>query len=341
MNSSMRRAWKISLTLHVVMLLALSIGLPNFSQREYGEPEAVSVEILTIADITNVMPSRKPVAQPKEAPKPPQTEAAAKEEPVEPTPEKVEKPIESKVKTADLSQIPPDTLAPAPKPPKPEPLPEPLPEIKKEPPPKPKKVEKKPDPKPQKPEVKQALKNIPLEKPKPKPPAPKKEEADPFKAIEKLTSKLEVKEPEPVPEEVVEPEAPKPELDFTALDDMLNETNKPYDARKPLTASQRDAIISIIQNKVGNEWNISVGMKNAKDMVILMRLRLNPDGTIKSIDPLDKERLKSDSLYKVAYRNAERAVRKSEPFNDLPHDLHDVKDGWKEVILRLDPKEYY
>ena len=98
MNNDMQRAWKMSLALHAVLFLLMYFGLPSTADRDLSDPQAVSVEILTIADITNVMPAPKPPARPvadtEEAPAPPAPEIMTKSEPLpEVIPEMCQSPL--------------------------------------------------------------------------------------------------------------------------------------------------------------------------------------------------------------------------------------------------------
>ena len=61
-----RRGRNLSLLLHVFILLAAVIGLPNFlAPPPPEEPYAITVELLPVTGITNVKPADKPPAPEK------------------------------------------------------------------------------------------------------------------------------------------------------------------------------------------------------------------------------------------------------------------------------------
>lgn len=155
----MTRGLIISLASHV-LLMALAIwGLPSWlEEQRIEEPQAISVQVLDVADITNV-PNRMPT--------PP------KKEPVEEPPKPEPQPPKPKPQPPVKKETPPPT-------PKPEPVVTPEPP-KEKPTPKPKE-EKKPEPKP-KPE-------------KPKEPEPKKEEEMDLDAILKSVKDTAQQQPD-------------------------------------------------------------------------------------------------------------------------------------------------
>lgn len=132
----MTRGLLVSLMLHSLTFLLVVFGLPNLFQREIlEEPQAISVEVLDVADITNV-PNRMPTSQKpvkKAPPKPPEAKPIIKPQP----PVKKEAP----------PPIPEPEPVISPTPPQAKPKPKPKAEKKPEPPKKnePKPAEKKPE----------------------------------------------------------------------------------------------------------------------------------------------------------------------------------------------------
>ena len=166
---SLSFGWRVSLVLHVIVLLLVIFGLPAFfeAQRDM-EPVTISVEILPITGKTNIKPSAREVApdvqEVKEQPKPVQ-EASKTVTPPKPTPP-----------TPTPTPPPPPKEVVSPDAPKEKKEPE---KPKDEPKPQPKKEEKKPEKK--KPDeslddimkkVADAAKSSPQTQPNPKP-APK------------------------------------------------------------------------------------------------------------------------------------------------------------------------
>jgi len=113
----MRSGIIFSAIIHILLVVVLLFGLPSYFEKKITEESAVIVEILPVADITNVKPRRKVV--PKSKPK--------------------RKPSSSaKIKPA----LPDPTKKPKPKMSKPEPKPKKAPKIAKKPKPEPKIVQK-------------------------------------------------------------------------------------------------------------------------------------------------------------------------------------------------------
>lgn len=151
----MQRGLIFSIILHVTMLLVMAFGLPALFHKEPPQEMVMTVEMLPLADISNVKPKK--------------TEQPEKKEP--------EKPKEETAQS---------TPTPTPEAPKPEPKPEPVPEPKPEPKPEPVKQE----PKPVEPEPKP--KEKPQEKPKEKPKKKKNNELDSL--LKNLEDSIESKE---------------------------------------------------------------------------------------------------------------------------------------------------
>lgn len=139
----MTRGILVSLMLHSLTFLLVVFGLPNLFQREIlEEPQAISVEVLDVADITNV-PNRMPTSQKpveKAPPKPPETKPAVKPQP----------PVKKDAPPPIPEPEPEPVVSPTPPQAKPKPKPKPKPKEKE---PEPKKEEPKPaEKKPEKPE---------------------------------------------------------------------------------------------------------------------------------------------------------------------------------------------
>jgi hypothetical protein len=266
---------------------------------------SIPVEIVSIADLT-----RTPKAEPKpEPPKPapPKPEAAV---PVPPAPEppKLKTPPEPPKPTAS----PPPAPEPVPEPEKlaakPEPIPEPLPVPKTEP------------PKPEPPK--------PVAKPKPPTPAAKKPEekkpAEPdFASVLKNVAKLKT----PAPETPPEPAKPQPQPPAPAA------APPPPSLETRLEASQLEAAI---RQQVEQCWNVPAGARDAENLIVEIRVQLNPDGSVTDARIVDQSRLMTDLAFRAAAESARRAVLVCSPFKNLPAARYDV---WRALTLRFDPKE--
>jgi hypothetical protein len=103
----------------------------------------------------------------------------------------------------------------------------------------------------------------------------------------------------------------------------------------PMTISE----IDFLRQQNGRCWNIPAGAKDAKNLVIEIRIAMNPDGTVNSAKIVDQGRMTVDPFFRSAAESALRAVlnRRCQPFK-LPPEKYDI---WKLMILSLNPKEIF
>lgn len=212
--------------------------------------------------------------------------------------------------------------------------------------PEPKKEEPPPPPKPPSPPVKTA---------EPTPPPPPKE--DPLKL-----AKPDEKKPEPPKEkpkdEEKKKEKPK-EDDLAAVLKAVKKTaqqqqketdkkEKPkdeakpaskaissqYDPSMPLSISEKDAI----RSQFAKCWSVPAGAKDAQNLIVLIEVTVEKDGTVTSVKLSDsvKSRYSSDAFYRAAAESAIRAVHQCSPLKNLPPEKYDT---WKYMELTFDPKE--
>lgn len=167
-----------------------------------------------------------------------------------------------------------------------------------------------------------------LEKPKekPKPPEPKKRPT-PVKAEEKpqedpfqsLLKNLQEAKPDPSTEKGTE--AAKPQ----------QATPAPLGER--MTMSEMDAL----RQQLAQCWNVLAGARYAEDLVVDMKLFMNPDMTVREASVVDVLRYSTDNIFRAAADSALRAVR-----NPACNPLH-LPEGkynqWKEITVRFDPRE--
>lgn len=229
---------------------------------------------------------------------PPAQSEQAQPEPAKPEPPKPE------AKPEPPKPAPPPPAPPPPAPPKPEPvpLPSPKPELKPEPKPEPK-PEAKPKVKPQD-ELESLLKSVDKIKPKPKDQLDQLlKSADTVKSTEqgKQTQQQSVKG---------------------------STSNNPLE---PVSMTE----IDMIRAQIYKCWNIPAGAKDARDLVVPIRVRLQPDGTVIGADIVDSLRYSTDSFYRAAADSARRAVLLCSPLKAPPSKY----DSWKEMTLRFNPKD--
>lgn len=202
------------------------------------------------------------------------------------------------------------------------------------PPQKPKEVEKPKLPEPKKAEPKPVKASKPVEKPAPKP-----------VAVEKTPVKKEVVKEPPKPKEVKKPASP-------SLDDILNsvakqaetspaaapqsetqtKSNSNYNPSLPLSISEKDAI----RSQIAQNWRVPSGVRDARNLQVALRIRMNRDGSVRSVDNVDQIRYRTDGVYRAAVDSATRAVWKSSPLQRLPMDKFPT---WQDIELTFDPSE--
>jgi len=245
------------------------------------------------------------------APKP---EPAAKEPAPEPKPKEQE---------ARLAPPPPTPPEPAPEPepvaepaPQPEPIakPEPQPEPKPLPPPEAKsEPEPKPEPAPPKPKRRPDVKiAMPEKTPPPPEPAP-----DQLTSILRNVEKLKVQ--------------PRAQGDTVARADQQGTTGQQG------SAFERNALVHAIQEQLRNCWRLDPGARDARDLVIEIRVELNPDGSVRRSSVVDVIRMVQDGYFRSAAENAMRAIAKCSPFR-LPPNKYPI---WRDLTLRFNPREMF
>ena len=105
----------------------------------------------------------------------------------------------------------------------------------------------------------------------------------------------------------------------------------------PESNHEYNMIRSIMMESIAENWVPAFG---SGDILVKLQLTLNKDGSIKSIKPLDVDLENASHETILAHKSAMRAIYRSAPFKDLPPELYDVKEGWKEVVVTLDSKPY-
>lgn len=232
-----------------------------------------------------------------------------KEEPKEEVKPEPEPEPEPEPKKAEAPKLAP--------PPAPEPEPEPIPVPKEEPEPEPKEEE---EPKEvEKPKPKVTAKASPRVKPKP---PPKKPDFD-LNKVAALLDKL--------------PEEPKQRQE-AAPDSEPESTAGPATERVGLGTSVTLSEIDALRAQVERCWNFPAGAANPEDLVVTVKISLNPDGTLSDaprVAERDRARVITDQYFRVAAEAAVRAVRRCEPYR-LPVEKY---SNWRQIELRFDPRE--
>lgn len=223
-----------------------------------------------------------------------------KPKPVEP--EKKPEPPKEEVQSNPEPETKPNEPEPTPEPPKPELKPELKPEIKPE-----KKVEEKPK-----------------EEEKPTPPKPKEKPKDKPKPTNDMSSILKNLEQKKNSRKNEDKESK--ETDSSPDEQQVGKLGD------RLTMSEMDAI----RQQISKCWNIPAGAKEAKDLVVEVKVKMSPDGSVREVKIVNRRPAPGTELiYKSAQESARRAVIQCSPLK-LPANKYDV---WKEFSLTFSPKD--
>ena len=313
----MKLGWTISAVLHGVVLV---VGLISFVTRPLNAtpPESIMVDTISFTDFSQLTKGTK--TAPKAAEPKPQVERVAEAKPVE---DQVSKVVDNKPEIAATSD-------------KPEPPRPPEPEVKK--------VEPKPVPKPQpRPETKQAFAKEPEPKIDPIAEAIKK---DTKKPDPKTQQKTETQQPQ----KKAEPPKPQPKFDPTKIAALIDKRDPQRHSITGTTLSQKPSLgaptgnaatlsqseIDALRAHLRRCWNPPVGIADARDLVVEVRIRFNQDGTL-AADPAVSNRL-SHTMFQVAAESALRAVRSCAPYSFMPVAKY---EAWKDVIVDFDPRNMF
>lgn len=212
-------------------------------------------------------------------------------------------------------------VVPAAKPPPPTPEPGPKAVEKPVPAPKPLKVAA----------VQPKEKPLPQKKPPPKP-ASKPEKPDDFLSVLKTVENLKKAVPQ-------EKKKPKKTLSEEVADALRRHQVAPQQklARlgSSLTMSERDSV----RRQIEPCWNVPAGARDAENLVVDIRLRLNADGTVMTAEFVDRARAARDTFFRAAAESALRAVLnpRCSPLRLPPKKYEE----WKNMVLSFNPRDLF
>ena len=295
------RGMALSVALHLILGGLFIFGLPRLFAPPPPEDMPIAVELVTIAPETKAT---------RPNPNPPRPDAKP-EVPVADTPATKPEPAPSIPTPAP----PPSAEAPPPEPPKPpEPKPAPPPLLKPPEPPKP--TEK-------------------AEAPRPK------EKPEPPQQLAKNESKAEQKKYDPSQFETLlknlatQPTAPSP--DAPPQRPRAASARPSSQPRAPLGSQITASEVDLVRQQIARCWNVPAGARDAKDLVVEVRVAVDPDGTVRQATIVDQARLGSDPFFRAAAESARRAF-----FNPLCRPLHLPPDKyaiWKDLVVDFSPKD--
>ena len=104
-----------------------------------------------------------------------------------------------------------------------------------------------------------------------------------------------------------------------------------------LRREAENALIESVREQVVPCWHIPGGSKDAQKMKIMVRIKLNRDGTLIAGFPrvVDKFRFKTDRSFRVVAESAIRALHRCSPL-DLPYREYKF---WNDITFNFDPSE--
>lgn len=317
-----------SVGLHGAVIAASLLGLPIFSQPEPLDETPVFVELVEIAEIRNAPPpTPKPEPEPEKTPEPePKPEPVAAPEPPPPAPEP------EPVAAPEPVVVPEPEPEVAALPPEPEPEPEPEPVVEPEPEPEPEPVvEPKPEPKPEPtPPAPKTAKAVVKKKPKP---------PEQFEVASLLKTLADIKKTKAAPEKEEAKKEPE-KKDFAASIRSALKSNSapaPYDPERKISMTELDAMRRQVIEQVTPCWNINPGAQNAENLAVVIKMAMNPDGTVQSAVIADQARYYREPFFQSAADAAKRAVLnpRCNPIK-LPADKYQV---WRNITINFDPRE--
>jgi len=296
----MRSGMIFSALLHGTAIAVLVFGLPSFV--EPAPSDVIPVELVMLDEIA------------------PEPEPAAEEPAPEPAPKEQE---------ARLAPTPPTPPEPAPEPvAEPEPEPEPV-------------VEPEPEPEPE-PLPPPEAKPEPVVEPEPEP------EPEPEKTAPKPRRRPDVKitmpdqtppQPEPEPDQLTSilRNVEKLKAQQRAEGETVAKAEQQDNAGQQGSAFERNELVRAIQEQLRNCWRLDPGARDARDLMIEIRVQLNPDGSVRHSSVTDVIRMVQDGYFRSAAENAMRAIQKCSPFR-LPPNKYAI---WRDLTLRFNPREMF
>ena len=288
----MNRSLIISSVLHGALILITAISLPFLAKKPIDIPPIVSVELIQIAEKTNIpfAPKAKKIIEKKKKKKLKEKEKKLVSE--QAPPKKVKK---SKTKTVVSLDNQKDKIDNQ----KPEAIPLPDKTVKK--------IEKKKETRQNPEKVDNEVKQVSEFE--------KKDLFDPSN-IAALIDKSKIEEIDNI----------KKNNDITQDQDRNIESNK-------LTLSEEDAL----KAQIFGCWSIPLGLPYNEDLLVRIKLKLEPDGSVAKTEILDHARMNKpgQGFYKVLAESALRAVKLCQPLR-VPNTGY---ERWKELQLNFDARE--
>jgi len=240
---------------------------------------------------------------------------------IEPAPEP-----EPEAEPEPVAEEPPEaTPPPPPPPPGPEPVAEPAP------PPEPEVAAAEPAPPPEpapEPEPEPARLPSEIDRPAPKPEPPRLDFEQALKSLEQDAPAPPRPEREPEPEPEPAPAAIDP------IERLLAVADTPYLADAPLSMTEIDSI----REQIRRNWNVPAGARDAHITEVQLRIQLAQDGTVRRVEVVDQQRMRSDAFFRTMAESAVRAVNKTGRIQNLAPQKYHL---WRDIVVTFNPKDMF
>ena len=116
-------------------------------------------------------------------------------------------------------------------------------------------------------------------------------------------------------------------------DDITQDQDRNVEATG-LTLSEEDAL----KAQIFGCWSIPLGLPYNENLLVRIKLKLKPDGSVVKTEILDHARMNKpgQGFYKVLAESALRAVRRCDPIKTPSIERY---EDWKTLQLNFDPRE--
>jgi hypothetical protein len=92
-----------------------------------------------------------------------------------------------------------------------------------------------------------------------------------------------------------------------------------------------------LRNQLAGCWSVPAGAKYAENLVVEVRIFVNPDRTVREAQILDRSRYNRDTAFRAAAESAVRAV-----YHPMCNPLRlppDKYEQWKTIVVQFDPRK--
>ena len=175
------------------------------------------------------------------------------------------------------------------------------------------------------------------------PPEPEKKVPAPVKKPEPIKAKTP---PKPIKSPVTKEEEPEQEKEFNSLlknlmdseqQQAIDDKNKSSEPSPLQRFSQNMSIseLGTLRAQLNRCWSVLAGARYAEDLIIELKLFVNPNRSIRDVKVVNQLRYNTDSFYKAAADSAIRAVYRCSPL-DVPPQKYEL---WKTITVTFDPRK--